>query len=808
MLLISLSCAWIIGIYLGSNFHLPVALSLTGLIPLPLVFFLQKRRKAILTIGLGSIVVFTAAAYAYASLYTVTEHHLHFYNDRGTVAIKGMVANDPEVGDKTTQLRLSVSEIRLDQDWQPVNGTALLITPRYPTHSYGDVLLATGKPETPSSSSDFDYKGYLAHQGIYSTMSYPKIEVQSTEEGLKVLAWVYSLRNQLAQTLAKVLPEPQMSLAEAIVLGKRGMIPQSLKDDFTLTGTVHLIAISGLNLTIIVGLFLSFGIWLLGRRHYFYIWLALVAIWAYALLTGMQPPVVRSAIMATLFLAAELLGRQRSAITALTLAAAVMTGISPYILSDASFQMSFLAMAGLVFIFPTLQTMGRKVVSAAPEKVRTIASIANFTSDSLAVTMAAIIAVWPVVAYYFGIVSLVGPLATLLALPILPAIIATVALTGVAGLVFLPAAQVIGWLAWLFLSYLILVVSGLAIPSLSAIQIGQLDPAFLWTYYLALALAIWLNYNRRWVKLLSEATSRLMPKANNATELIFKHRKWLVPSLLVIAVLVSVTAATMPDNNLHVSFLDVGEGDAILIQKGNQQVLVDGGPSPQAITSRLGSKMPFWDRTIELVVLTHPHLDHLTGLVEILKRFQVKHALYPELDYESPLYDECLKLIDQKNIKRTVAHNHQQITLDDGIVITVLNPPITALTRTESDIDNNSVVLRLRWGNVSFLLTADIMKEAEWELIKQRVELSSTVLKVAHHGSDTSTMQDFLAVVKPQLAVISVGEANRFGHPGPEVMVRLKDRLGPEKIYRTDQNGTIEFVTDGQRLWVRVGKRF
>ncbi len=263
----------------------------------------------------------------------------------------------------------------------------------------------------------------------------------------------------------------------------------------------------------------------------------------------------------------------------------------------------------------------------------------------------------------------------------------------------------------------------------------------------------------------------------------------------------------MPDNDLHISFLDVGEGDAILIQKGNQQVLVDGGPSPQAITSGLSSKMPFWDRTIELVVSTHPHYDHLSGLVEVLKRFQVKQVLDPKLDYQSPLYDEWLKLIEQKNIKRTLAQNGQQITLGDGIVITVLNPPVTPLTGTESDLDNNSVVLRLKWDRLSFLYTADMMKETEWELIKQRADLSSSVLKVAHHGSDTSTQPEFLSVVNPQLVVISVGEANRFAHPSPEVIARLQDRLSPEKIYRTDQNGTIEFITDGQRLWVRVEKK-
>ncbi|GAI41662.1 unnamed protein product, partial [marine sediment metagenome] len=262
-------------------------------------------------------------------------------------------------------------------------------------------------------------------------------------------------------------------------------------------------------------------------------------------------------------------------------------------------------------------------------------------------------------------------------------------------------------------------------------------------------------------------------------------KKWVLPPLLLVAILVSVTAASMPDDKLRVSFLDVGQGDAILIQKGNQQVLVDGGPSPQAISLELGNQMPFWDRTIELVVLTHPDSDHLAGLVEVLQRFQVKQVLYPDLDSESPLYDEWLKLIEAKNIKHTIAQAGQQINLGAGAVIKVLHPQIAHLTGTESDTDNNGVVLRLSIDNVSFLLTADIMQEAEFKLIADRADLSSTVLKVAHHGSDTSTTPEFLAVVNPQLAVISAGADNKFGHPSDEVLERLKERLDPENIYRT-----------------------
>ena len=293
-------------------------------------------------------------------------------------------------------------------------------------------------------------------------MSYPEIEILDSGKGFKPLAWVYWLRNSLSQTLAQVLPEPQASLAQGIILGTRYNIPPEIKADFVSTGTAHILAISGVNLSIIAGMLVSIGIWLFGKRRYIYVWLALGIIWLYALLTGMNPPVVRGAIMASLFLAAELLGRQRTAITSLAFAAAIMVGFDPQILWDASFQLSFLAMAGLIFLAPPLMNWGRRAVSKTIGEEGIGVSLANIVTDSLSVTLAATIAVWPLIAHYFGIVSLSGPLANFLALPALPGIIVTGALAGLIGLVFLPVAQFIGWLAWLFTSYLLLIVTGFA----------------------------------------------------------------------------------------------------------------------------------------------------------------------------------------------------------------------------------------------------------------------------------------------------------------------------------------------------------
>jgi competence protein ComEC len=805
MALIYLSGAFIVGIFLGSRLALPFALIFIGLAPLPLLFFLPHRRKLIIIAAVCLIAFFGGALCYQANLPPDDGSHISSYleDEPREVEIEGMVSADPEVRDSATQIRLSVSAINPENEGRrEVEGDVLLFVPRYPEYEYGDVLAVTGELETPESFDDFDYKGYLEHQGIYATMRFygsADIEVLATGQGAKPLEWIYSLRHNLAESIAKVMPEPQAALTQGILLGISYNIPADIKYDFAQTGTTHLLAISGLHLSIMAGIMLSIGIWLFGKRRHIYIWLALGVIWLYAIITGFNPPIVRGAIMASLFLSAELLGRQRTAITSLAFAAAVMVGIDPPILFDAAFQLSFLAMAGLIFIAPPLRGLGQRMVSATLGKKGLAASLGNIVSDGFSVTLAATIAVWPLIGYYFSVVSLVGPIATFLALLALPAIIVLGAVAGLVGLFLVPLAQGIGWIAWLFNSYMLFIVGGLAALPISSVEVGSVSPAFIAVYYCVLIAVVGLVRGRGWGE---RAKSWLGTGVRGFSRLPWR---WVIPPLLILAALTSVAAITMPDDELHVSFLDIGQGDAILIQRGNQQVLIDGGPSPQTLTRELGGRMPFWDRTIEMVVLTHPHEDHLSGLVEVLKRYRVEQVFYPDLDYDSSLYGEWRRLIDEKDIASTLTRAGQEIDLGDGVKMTVLHPPATPLEGADSDLNNNSAVLRLNLGRVSFLLTGDIEWEGEFRLIAEGSELSCTVLKVAHSGSYSSTTPDFLAAASPQLAVISVGD-NLYGHPHNEVVDRLEASLGEENVFRTDEQGTIEFITDGEKLWVVVGE--
>jgi competence protein ComEC len=809
MWLLYVSCAWVTGVFLGSKIGLPWPALFIGLIPFVFVPFLPSNRKTLMIAGMCLLALLGGGLRFPSSLPPLDEHSLQFYNGKGITEIQGRVAEEPDIRDRSCLLTFSASEIIVNGERKEVSGTALVQIPRYPAYRYGDVLNVTGKLETPEPFDSFDYKTYLGRQGIYSVIYYPKVELLGQGEGIKPLQWIYALRERLSASLARALPEPQASLAQGILLGFRTNIPDSLNQAFSRTGTAHILAISGLNISIVIAMFLSLGILIFGRQRSIYIWLALAFTWLYTLLAGMNPPVIRAAIMGSLFLIALYLGRQGSAIIALAFAAAVMVGIQPQLLWSVSFQLSFLAMAGLIFFYPYFQTWGRKGVGRLFKNKEKIVPTASIVTDGFAATLAAIVAVGPLIAYNFGVVSLVGAPATFFSLPALPAIMVTSALVAFVGLFAVFIAQILGWLAWLFLSYFLSVVQGFDALPFSSFQVASVSTWHIWGYYALLAGVIAL-INRR--NQLADFSSRLTSGIKKVAQGILEPRlglsmKWLVLPLLIVALLVWSIALTMPDDRLHVSFLDVGQGDAILIQTpSGQDILIDGGPDPQKINLELGKKLPFWDRTIDLVVCTQPQADHITGLVEVLQRYKVKQVLEPGVSYNSSTYQEWCSLVEEKQMKQDKAQAGQDIDLGKGIKLEVLNPPATPFRDTSADVDNNGVVVRLSWGQVSFLFTADIREEVEFELIGQRADLKSTVLKVSHHGSKTSATSQFLGAVDPEVAVICVGADNPFGHPSPEVVERLTDRLGEDNVYRTDQDGTIEFITDGETLWVKAEK--
>jgi len=708
---------------------------------------------------------------------------------------RALVVDEPEVRGRSQRVRLATRDVFVDGEWQPSSGGVLLRRGLFPRHEYGEVLELEGVLKTPPSSSDFDYREYLARQGIVSLIDYPEARTIARGQGDAFTSALHDVRRRLGDALERALPEPHAALAQGLLLGQRSAIPRDLTADMNATGASHLVAISGYNVSLVAGLVIGGLAWLIGRRQAAAV--ALLAIGGYALLTGASPSVVRAAIMGGLFVIATLAGRPGSASTTIALAAAVMAGWEPLVVHDVSFQLSFAAVLGMAYVAPALQIRAAVLLRRAGVDTELGGAAAGLLEVS-ATTAAAVLATLPIIALNFERVSAVALVSNLLLVPAFPFILGASAITALAGVVWEPLGQTTGWLAWAGLSWLIEVPRALAALPFASIEVRGFGAGHAATAYLALvAFALWLNRPR------PAETAVARPPAGPRL-----RPAWALTGALALATalawwaaLGSSTPLVASSPRLVVTALDVGQGDALLIETPDgRRVLVDGGPSPRAVVEELSEELPFWERTLDLVVLTHPQEDHLAGLIEVVERYDVRRALATPRAADTAAYREWRSLLRREGVPYDEARPGQSVDLGSGARLDVLAPGPGALAAGEAN--DASLVLKLSWGGVSFLLAGDIQATGEAALLRSGVDLSATVLKVAHHGAATSTGEAFLRAVRPSVAVVSVGEGNPFGHPTASVLERLSGAL----VLRTDEHGTLRLETDGRRLWADEGR--
>lgn len=791
MRLVYLATAWVAGIWVARAMEPPwyvlVAVG-TGAL---LAAIITRKRPRISLAGACVVTAALGAARLSLALPRITTGSLAAFNDGGLVTLDGVVIAEPEERDGYTSLRLRVrSLIAPDGSVAAVEGRALARVPRYPRREYGDRLLVEGLLETPPSDGPFSYRDYLARQGIHSVVRRADTTLVAKRQVRGLGFWVPRLKRHLCASLGRLLPEPEASLLMGILLGDESGIPQPLMDDFAATGTIHIIAISGFNLTVVASVFAGAARRLIGRRHAFFV--AAAAIVAYTALVGAGASVARAALMAFLVLWARHLGRLSSAPVALAAAAVSLTAWNPFELWDVGFQLSFLATMGLIAYAEPFEGWVSRALGQAlsPDWARRLVGLLG---EGLVATLAATIWVEPLIVYYFGQLSLTTLLSNALVLPAQPYVMIWGGLAALCGLVARPLAQAAGWVAWAFLAYTIGAVRVMASMPGGSVPL-HFSGGAIGIYYGLLACVT------AWFQLTSERRAGI--------------RAWLAArgwaSLfgaagLVVVVLGGAWFRARPDGALHVVFLDVGQGDAIFVQTpSGRQILIDGGPSERVLLDRLGKRMAFWDRSIDMVLLTHPDLDHITGLLPVLERYRVDRIVYRDVDASASEYERWTELVVAEDADVYVGASGLEVELDEGVRLTVLHPGADLGDRRGTGHNNASVVARLEYGSVSVLLTGDMEADVERRLLADGVPVRSTVLKLAHHGSCTSTSAAFLEAVAPDLAVISVGE-NDFGHPCDVVLARLEawaDDMGRDlPLFRTDQDGAIEVVTDGARVW-------
>ncbi len=722
--------------------------------------------------------------------------------DKATVAdlvdgnehdLVGTILDDPRPREDRLQLVLGDVTAAHDSVVSLLADRVLVWLPRGIDAGSGDRLRIRSRIELVEDFDGFAYREYLSRQGVGGIARARSAEVISTAVGpAGVLA---GLRGALLGGLNDLVPEPEAALGAGILLGVRASIAPEINDAFAIAGLPHVVAISGWNIAIVAAL-VAAAVRPLAKRPGGRWTTALVAgstVAGYVVLTGASPSVVRAALMAGAMLVARMGGSRAHASSALALAALVMLLAAPPVLWDVGFQLSLLATAGLVWF-------------GAPVE-RRLAGWPGWIREPVALTLAAQLTTLPVILVNFERLSLVAPIANVLVVPFVPVAMLFSALAAVAGLVdstFDPPliGTALTWLtggaAWLVLRVIVALGTLVASVPFAAVPVS-VPPPFAIAWFPILALASWAARNPVPV----EDRASVMDEPGALAAAVRRVVRPVPVAACLVAVLLTITIGSRPDGLLHMTVLDIGQGDAILLEASSgATMLVDGGPDPELTLRRLGANLPFFARQIDVLVLSHPHQDHVAGLVEVLERFRVRAIVHAGIAFPNPAYERFLTDAARASTTLVTARAGQTITLDEATSVEVLYPTDAdaAAPLPEGDINNGSVVVLVRHGGFSALLTGDAEAPVETLLVGRRLVPRVDVLKVGHHGSTSSTTPGLLDAARPSLAVISSGAGNEYGHPAPETLATLAGT----PVLRTDLDGDVEVATDGRTFTVRT----
>jgi competence protein ComEC len=563
--------------------------------------------------------------------------------DSGPVRVRGVVEGDRDEHERALVLRLGVLGIDDGTGNEPASGTLLVRLPLSLNYDDGNLLEARGKIVQPGTRSGIDYQRYLQRQGIFAEMDYPATRLLGRGAGPAWRHELVLLRERLADGIASVLPEPEASLGAGIALGTRRVIEPSLNRALTETGTAQIVVASGYNITVVASLTLGALAWIVGRR-----WaslLTLLAIAAYAVFVGLYPSVLRAAIMGAIVLFAGLAGRPHSGMRALLIASAGMVAVSPRAVTDLSFLLSVFGTAGLfVLAQPLTEAMERAL--RLDDNVRGVRVLGRGAVAAGATTLAAMAGSLPIMLASFQTLSLSAIPANLILFPFVPAIMASSAATAIAGAIWQPAAVVLAPVAYALLAGMVFVVRACAQMPGSQIQMGWFGVGHAVVVFGIAATAWW---SRRWWReaagfLPDAVATRLHGGAGDVRGILAVWVAWparagsggggqplgagVAVGLIVAAVAMGVVAgmplaARAEPPRMTITYLDVGQGSAMLVQSGRERVLIDGGPPGEATVRALDRVLPPWQRSLNLVVVTERSAGHIGGLPSVMRRYRV-----------------------------------------------------------------------------------------------------------------------------------------------------------------------------------------
>lgn len=609
-------------------------------------------------------------------------------------------------------------------------------------------------------------------KGITARLSARGDAVRIVSKGTLFPYAIHAIREHYVDSMRAAMPESDAAAIFAMLFGGYEGIRPELTDSFTITGIVHILSVSGSHITLLAAAFSSLTSLLRLRRDFGAV-LVVFAIFCYVALSGFVVPAIRSGIMGALVFAAGVFRRESDSKRLLTLTALVMLFINPWLLFDVSFELSFASTAGLLYIAPR----AREFFSGG--------RVPRPICESLAMTFGAHLAVMPIVAWYFHTVSLSAFLANIIVVPIVEFMIILGLAAGLVGFFAPPFARV----AFAFDSLMLGLVYEMT-RTLAALPMSQV-------YVPAFGLGAGVIYYALLMFTLSspEARAGVWSRVRPAAPFV------IFPAIILLAAYL-INFSRKP-GEVAVHFIDVGQGDSsLIVTPHGRAIMIDtGGTRDGAFDIGTRVDVPYLlhygVHALDYILLTHAHEDHAAGAAGVIRHIPVGGVLTASEGFSAYQSSTGLSVHEMESAHFRAASPGTRLTLD-GVEIDLIFSPRPSGKKGGNEFSN---VWRVSYGRASFLFTGDLEKDGEAELLRMR-DLRSTVLKVGHHGSKTSTTRGFLAAVSPKFAVIGVGADNTFGHPAPETLASLQ-RNGV-KTYRTDEDGAVVFYTDGEHIRVET----
>jgi len=707
------------------------------------------------------------------------------YNDLAeSIAVEGVIKSP--VVRRQNRLTMTVGVDTVWVDYKPIAVTGKVYCSMYDTlgqYDYGDRIVARGFLRSPAGErnpGEFNYRRYLVSKGVFALLnirSKNNIVVLNRGEGQVLLqSIVYPVRNFIINLADTRLKGQRAALLKGLLVGAREDIDFELRQKFANVGIVHILAISGLHVGfILLGLmyaFKSFGLPRLLQALF-----TITGLLFYSALTGGNAPVVRASVMAGIYLIGVAIQRRNSVFNTLSIAALIILLVNPLELYQPGFQLSFTAVLGIVLIYQKLKRFCDNFLKNWYEKGY---ELRIYLLKLFLVSLSAQIATLPLTVYYFGRVSVVSIFINLLVVPGAGLIVGLGFVAVIFSAVYMPPGIILLRTVALLLSGLIkLVVFAENIP-FSFFVVPRLSPLFILLYFsVIITFLIWREERAR------------------------KAAVWFLLILLNVIVW-SAFFGNKP--GLKVTFFDVGQGDSILFEFPDDKILlVDAGERNEYGDRGRQVVAPYLQRNnikkIDVLLITHPHSDHIGGVPYLLEHVQVGRIVRSKVNTHSPLENAVDSLAALNHIKQRFVESGDTLSGFANTAILILHPDEAYINKNRDEADflnNTSVVLKLIYGRRSFLLPGDAEQGAEEEMLDYGRLLTSDVLKLGHHGSCTASCAAFRERVNPDVVVVSVGKFNRFGLPDESL---LEDMRGQGiDVFRTDDNGAVVFFTDGNMV--------